>query len=272
MRQLIPAAVLALTAELSAHWETHATLDSLFTYAGAPGTPPDGSKPAKAMAWLRRVNNEASSPLQVLGQIIERYMEEALDPTDRWDKDKIAERDKLLAALAASNLQYLKGGRVVGAMGTPTRTLSEFIQEGDVQSIDQEFERAIQNASVSPREAVSAASNILESVCKVIIAEEGLPMPNKQDLQSVWGVVRKELRIDPSKVEDQDLQTILSGLIAVVHGIGSLRTHASSAHGAGKTPYRLEPRHARLAIHAGHTLALYILESWKKRQAETLAS
>lgn len=265
MHQEIPAAVLALTAELSSERETHATLDSLFTYAGAPGDPPEGSKHAKALAWLRRANKDAQDPLRVLGRILEGYMDEVLDPESRWDKERIEKRQKIVKALAEAELQYIKGGKVTGAMGTPTRTLSEFIRERDLDSIDQEFQRAVQNSTSSPREAVSAASNILESVCKVIIADENLPSPAKQDLQSLWGVVRKHLGMDPSKVEDQDLQQILSGLISVAHGIGALRTHASSAHGAGKASYKLEPRHAHLAIHSAHTLCLFVLESWHKR-------
>ena len=265
MSQEIPAAVLALTAELSAERETHATLDSLFTYAGAPGDPPEGSKQAKALAWLRHTNKQSPEPLRVLGRVLEGYMDEVLDPSNRWDKERMEKRQKIATALAEANLQYVKGGNIAGAMGTPTRALSEFIRERDLESIDQEFQRAVQNATTSPREAVSAASNILESVCKIIIADENIPTPAKQDLQSVWNVVRKHLGLDPSKVEDQDLQQILSGLLSVAHGIGSLRTHASSAHGAGKTPYRLEPRHARLAIHSAHTLCLFLLESWKKR-------
>lgn len=55
-------------------------------------------------------------------------------------------------------------------------------------------------------------------------------------------------------------------MFAVVSGIGALRTHASSAHGAGKRGYKLEPRHARLAVHSAHTLALFILESWEKKR------
>ncbi|MFA5371010.1 MAG: abortive infection family protein [Sideroxydans sp.] len=65
--------------------------------------------------------------------------------------------------------------------------------------------------------------------------------------------------------KDQDLQTVLSGMISIVEGIGALRTHASSAHGAGKKSYKLEPRHARLAIHSAHTVALFILESWQRK-------
>ncbi len=54
-------------------------------------------------------------------------------------------------------------------------------------------------------------------------------------------------------------------LSRLVDGIGALRTHASSAHGAGKKQYKLEPRHARLAIHSAHTVTLFILESWARR-------
>ena len=154
----------------------------------------------------------------------------------------------------------------MGALGAPSRMLADFIKAGDAASIELEFNRALSNVDSNPREAVSAASNILESICKVYIEEEGLEKPAKQDLKPVWTAVRKDLGFDPSLVEDQDLQVILTGLISVVEGVGALRTHASSAHGAGKKAYKLEPRHARLAIHGAHTVALFILESWKKRQ------
>ncbi|MDF3881793.1 abortive infection family protein [Cupriavidus basilensis] len=174
-------------------------------------------------------------------------------------------QQKIRKALARYDLQYARGGLITGTLGTPTRALEEFIKERDIPALDQEFTRALANVDQNPREAVSAASNILESVCKVYIAERGLDMPAKLDLKPVWTVVRKDLGFDPGAVEDQDLQVILTGLFAVVDGIGALRTHASSAHGAGKKQYKLEPRHARLAIHSAHTVTLFILESWAKR-------
>lgn len=92
-------------------------------------------------------------------------------------------------------------------------------------------------------------------------------MPAKQDLQAVWSVVRRHLGFDPGQVEDDDLRAILSGLIATVTGIGALRTHASSAHAPGRKRYRLEPRHARLAIHGAHTVTVFVLETWEARRA-----
>lgn len=267
MRRLIPASVLAICAEIIANRETHASLDNLFIYSGAPGDPPPGSKPAKALAWLRIVNkDESTNPLNVLGKLIEGYMEEPPNPDNHFYAESQKDIERLRTSLSNSELQYIKGGKVQGTLAAPSRTLEQFIKDSDYISIEIEFNRALSNVESNPREAVSAASNILESVCKVYICEEALEMPAKQDLRSVWTIVRKHLGFDPSTVEDGDLQKILSGLITITEGIGSLRTHASSAHGAGKTSYKLEPRHARLAIHSAHTVALFVLETWDKKR------
>ena len=234
MRRNIPGALLAVVAEVVAHKETHATLDNLFIYAGAPGEPPVGSKPAKALAWLRATNKDESvDPLAVAGRIIENYMEAELDPDDVCNVELLKERARISNALAKAKLQYVNGGKIVGSLGAPSKALEDFIKDRDIESIESEFNRALSNVDTNPREAVSAASNILESVCKVYIEEERLEAPTKQDLKSVWFIVRKNLGLDPSVVEDQDLQKILTGLISIVNGIGSLRTHASSARGAG---------------------------------------
>jgi hypothetical protein len=275
MRVAIPTPVIAACAQIMPDRETHHSLDRLFMHAGAPGESPDGSKPVKVQEWLRRINKDESiEPLDVLGRLIEAYMEEPPPEGDPFDDFPPAiETDtqaKLRKALARYDLQYVRGGKITGAVGTPSRSLDDFIREMDVPSLDQEFTRALSNVDGNPREAVSAASNILESVCKVYIAEEGLAMPAKQDLKPVWNVVRKDLGFEPSTVEDQDLQVILTGLFAIVDGIGALRTHASSAHGAGKTSYKLEPRHAKLAIHSAHTVTLFVLESWNRKKQRVL--
>lgn len=268
MRRVIPGPLLSVCAEIAANRESHATLNSLFTYAGAPGEPPAGSKVAKAVEWLRVTNKDESvQPLDVLGKLIENYMDAVLDPNNSWEEERIKDREKIAATLAQCELQYVRGGKIIGSLGAPSRTLEEFIRDRDISSIDLEFNRALSNVDSNPREAVSAASNILESLCKVYIHDEGLEAPAKQDLKPVWTIVRKHLGFDPSQVEDDDLKMILSSLIGIVEGIGALRTHASSAHGAGRKSYRLEPRHARLAIHSAHTVALFVLESWKKRSA-----
>lgn len=268
MRQRIPTPMIAILSDVLPQVETHATIDNLFLYAEAPGDPPPGSKPQKVQEWLRRVNkDESCDPLKILGHLIEGYME--FDELDPYADNKRTAKGKIEAVLSRCELQYVKGGRVIGSIGTPSLTLQDIIRARDLASIHEEFDRALRNVETNPKEAISAACNILESVCKTYIEDEGLEMPKKQDLQPVWNIVRKDLGFDPSIIEDRDLQEILSGLLAVVNGIGALRTHGSSAHGSGRLRYRLQSRHARLAVHAAHTLTAFIIESWDNKHSRT---
>jgi len=246
---------------------------SLFLYSDAPGEPPEGSKPVKVQAWLRRINKKSDNPLEILGKLIETHMEFPEDEDELFfdsgesesDPQKIFKK-KLISILERCNLSYMQGGFISDGSSSPSKSLSELIKNRDIPSIETEFNRALQNVNSEPREAVSAACNILESIFKVYISDENIDSPKKQDLQNVWKVVKNDLGLDPSLVEDNDLKRILSGIFSIVDGIGALRTHASSAHGQGRKIYTIKSRHARLAIHSAHTLALFVLETWDEKR------
>ena len=270
MRRKIPASVLAEVSEVVALAETHTTLESLFIRVGAPAEdPPQGNKTYRSSQWLHRINDdETLDPLEILGRIVEGYMEADCDPDHRFGDVNRARRDPIAKSLARAKLQYVEGGHITTSMGSPSRSLEDLLRARDMAAIDEEFGRALRSVDTSPRDAASAAGNILESLCKIYIDEEHLDMPAKQDLPHVWDAVRKDLGFDPGRVEHNDLREILSGLLATVSGIGKLRTHGSSAHGAGKQTYRLEPRHARLTVHAAHTIVAFVIESWDKKRKD----
>lgn len=275
MRRLIPTPVVALVAQLVSDKESHDSITTMFLYAEASGDSPDGNKVVRATGWLLQTNKQHAEPLAVLGRIICKYMElPEVAPDYEHDeffeepKDQVKLRDtvrKIEAALAKNGLQYRTGGHITDGGLAPSKGLRELIHGRDVPAIHREFDRAMENVEAKPREAVSAAANILESIFKVYIEDNGLTMPDKQDLQPVFKVVRAHLGLDPANLGDRDLQTIITGLFSVVDGIGALRTHASSAHSEGRRGYKLEPRHARLAINAAHSVAMFILETWDAR-------
>lgn len=273
MRKDIPAPVIAVLSSNLSVLETSVSLDNLFLYADAPGEPPEGSKPVKVQAWLRRINKESDEPLKVLGKLIETYMELPKQEEEEvllWGinvtNHKKEFKEKLESIFAQCNLTYINGGIVSDGSSAPSRSLSDLIKGRDIPSIEAEFTRALANVNSEPRESVSAACNILESIFKVYIADEQLEQPQKQDLQNVWKVVRGDLDFDPKLVQDDDLKRVLSGILSIVDGIGAFRTHASSAHGEGRVMYKLKPRHARLAIHSAHTIAMFVLETWDEKR------
>ena len=273
MKKKIPIPIVAILSEHLPEIESHASLDNLFGYADAPGESPEGSKPTKITAWLHRINKESEFPLMILGKLLERYMELPDEPkvkNNYWNPDASSLKNDFKVILSNNltrcNLTYITGGIISDGSSAPSKSLSTLIKGRDIPSIELEFNRALENVNSEPREAVSAACNILESIFKVYISDENLPMPKKQDLQGVWKVVRANLGFDTKLVQDDDLKKVLSGVLSVVDGIGAFRTHASSAHGEGRKLYNLKPRHAKLTINAAHTVALFVLETWDEKR------
>lgn len=247
----------------------HRTLEALFYGAGAVGDVPEGNCVTKCQAWLKRMHTEVSAPAAVLGKILEEFME-----VDRVFKQEEQEagRKRINEVLARFGLSYHQGGLILGAANAlPTKSLNQVLKARDLAGVDREFERALANVETDPPAAITAACSILESLFKFYIEDNDVETPADQSLKPLWKAASKHLGLDPAAIEDDDVKKVLSGLNSVVDGIGSLRTHTGSAHGRGRQAYRLQARHARLAVHASHTLVGFFIETWDERKRRATA-
>jgi Abortive infection C-terminus len=259
---------MAVVSDVIAGRYTHSEIDNLMESAGIElAMLPGGNKQVKTRAWLLCANRTASDPLSVLGRVLIELMEV---PDSNWTRDlEVIEpqRARVWKALSSYGLAYMKGGFITTMGATPiSRTLQDIIRARDLYGLQTEFDRIHENVESDPASAVTASCALLESLFRTYIEDEKLEMPSEQSIKPLWKVIRKDLNLDPAIVDDDDLRAILSGLAAIVEGTGSLRTHKGSAHGRGKTTYKLKPRHARLAAHAAFTLASFVLEAWAERR------
>jgi hypothetical protein len=254
---------------IGGYYYSHRQLNNLFWECGAPGDPPVGNCCEKVRQWLLRTDDDPTTDgFSLLGKILEDYMERD-DPSGVSLDSQQKGRQRIKDAFARYGLSYHQGGRILGAnVGPPAHSLEDILRKGNFVEINVEFDRAIANIETNPRDSITAACTILESLCKVYIEDEGLEPPSKQTVKPLWGVVQRHLHLDPSSLQDKDLTQILSGLTSIVDGIGSLRTHTGSAHGRGRKSYKPSPRHARLAVNAAHTLTTFLLETWTARKTE----
>ena len=248
----------------------------MFMMAGFPGEPPVGSKIVKCQAWLRLANRDCDDALAMFGRLIAEFMD--TDVATRgtfWvpvepGKDP---RAPLRAAIEREGLSYQRGGYLAGgALRGPSKSLAERLAKNGSRALETEYQRAYSQVESDPPAAVTAACAILETVCKTYLETEGHPLPSKQFLGSLWSETSGHLGLSPKAVADLDLKRILSGLSSIADGVAALRTHKGSAHGHADNPadvkaYRLAPRHARLAVHAAHTMAMFVLETWETRKA-----
>jgi hypothetical protein len=256
---------------IGGYYYHHHTLNSVFYDAGAVGDVPEGNCQKKVTDWLIREGRaNPNFAISILGKVIEEFMDGDM-PRNSNDKQK--DRQRLEAALAKYGLAYGVGGRIYGASVTvPSRSLGEKLRELSISEIDEEFARALRTVDADPPAAVTAACAIVESLCKAYIAEHDLTPPTSPTVKPLWAVVSKDLRLSPESVKDDDLKRILTGLSSIVDGVGAFRTHAGSAHGQGPTLYKAAPRHARLTVHAAHTLCLFVIETWQERKRTKGAS
>jgi len=262
----IPTPVIAVVGEvIGNYYYDHTRLNTLFMECDAPGEPPKGNCVKKCQLWLKRCNDDPDvNAFSVLGKVIENFME--TDVGIEYEI-RLKGRKRVKKILAKYGLSYHQGGQIIGAEALlPSRSLKEILASRDLTAVEIEFQRAIEKVESDHATGITAACSMIESLCKVYIEDENLKMPKKKEIMELWKVVRKNLGFDPRQVEDQDIIKILSSLASVADGIGALRTHTSSAHGRGRRPYKLEPRHARLSIHAACSLVAFVIETWEARR------
>jgi len=261
----IPNSVIGAVADvLGSYYYSHSRLNTLFMESGAPGDPPEGNCVNKCVSWLRRCNQDFSAnPIEILGRVIQEFMDKDFD---EWDERWSPEQKRIRNVLARNGLTYQLNGIVLKSGASPSsKTLAEILRTGDFAAIDSEFERALNSVETDPPSGITAASSLIEAICKTYIGEHNLQLPQKQNIRDLWRVVRDDLGFNPASISDDDLKRILSGLSSIIDGVGSLRTHAGSAHGRGPDSPILGAHEARLAINAAHSLSVFIMEVWASK-------
>ncbi len=114
----------------------------------------------------------------------------------------------------------------------------------------------------NPDAAITKASSLIESVCKHIIHDVGAQLPTNQDIQGLYKVASKCLKLDPGSQADADLRGLCGGLNTVTNSVGSLRTHFGDAHGRGPEQKALAAAHAQLSVSAAGAVSTFLMERW----------
>jgi hypothetical protein len=279
----IPGPVMAVAVDVLTETYTWAQLDVLFAGAGAPGDSPLGSsKAARSIAWLRRVNVEMpDAALDFLGRLLHNFMEEVLSGEESWTdalegfvphpaNERDQRRARMKLALERAGLSYIRGGFVSqGGAHVVVRQLHDHIRSRDLPAVEAELEGLAQRAATHPRDALSAAANIVEAVLGEMVAAYGLTPPANRTLNTMWTTLKPAINADPEIMPDPDLRKIVGAMAALVDGLQGLRDDKSRAHAMRPElarAYRIKPRHARLAVNAALALVVFLLEVWEAKR------
>ena len=130
------------------------------------------------------------------------------------------------------------------------------------------MESSIEN---SPHISIGLAKELIETCCKSIFEDKNISYDKNWDLPKLMKETTKLLKLTPEDIPNEakaasSIKQILGSLSSVVQGIGEIRNEYGSGHGKDGKFKGLQPRHAKLAVGASTTLAIYLLETHEIRK------
>ena len=117
-----------------------------------------------------------------------------------------------------------------------------------------------------PALAIGTAKELVETCCKTILAERGKPVAGTPDVSTLTKDTFKELKLVPDHIPDATrgadiIRRLLSNLGTIGNNLAELRNLYGTGHGKHGKSTGLNARHAKLAVGAAGTLAVFLFET-----------
>ena len=117
-----------------------------------------------------------------------------------------------------------------------------------------------------PDVAIGTAKEFVETVCKTILAERKIVYDPNETMPRLVKQVASVLELISPEIENRSKATetvkrLLSNLSSVSDGLAELRNLHGTGHGKAANTIGLKERHARLAVGAATSLAVFLVET-----------
>lgn len=157
-------------------------------------------------------------------------------------------------------LTFLETGR-----GAADATITNGLDAYDAPAVQAFWLKALERRTTDPDGAVTAASTLLEAVCKHIIEDSGTHWEEKWNVPKLYSEAARVLKLAPSQHQEEVFKTILGNCQSIVQSIGSLRNKGGDAHAGGRSRVPYKSRHAALTVNLAGSMALFLIETWRAR-------
>ncbi len=240
--------------------------------------------------WQHRINNPGDWPnnwiftdkrfnlLNCDDSIFLRFLCEMIHPIVRQNTSEIAKLIQLFNInLQEDNYEIIEITRISGKSiyaGRQRIMGKDFIlnktellkDKFNAEYVSQQINLMVSSIENAPHIAIGTAKELIETCCKSILLDRGKDINSKWDLLDLAKETNKELQLLPKdipqdKKASDTIKSILGSLINVVQGISELRNKYGGGHGKDPGFKGLSPRHAKLAVGAATTLAIFLLET-----------
>jgi hypothetical protein len=149
------------------------------------------------------------------------------------------------------------------------RTVATALDAGYITQQITRMESAVES---DPELAVGTAKEFVETVCKTILHERGVAYSEGEDFPKLVRMTLKELKLAPDDIPNhakasETIRILLQNFATIANGLAELRNPYGTGHGKEARSKGLRARHARLAVGAASTLAVFLFETHMERAA-----
>lgn len=243
--------------------------------------------------WQHRVNNydweddwvftdARFNLMRTDDEVFLRFLCEMLHPVVRSDPEEVERlKQSFNEFLRKDGYEIVERTRLSGRpvfaarIYTPTgKTSLQSIREAfdgtDASYVLQQITRMEAAINSDPDLAIGTAKELIETCCKTILKERGAEVTGNPDLSQLVKQTARVLALTPEDIPDDSkavdtIRRLLSNLATITQGIAELRNYYGTGHGKAATTKGLQPRHAKLAVGAASTLAVFLLETHQVR-------
>ena len=158
-------------------------------------------------------------------------------------------------------------GRYIGVETSPgINVIKQTFLGTDASYVSQQITRMETAVNLDPELAIGTAKELVETCCKTILTETSTPYTKGDDLPKLVKLTVKQLSLTPLDIPEEakasdTIKRLLSNLASITQGVAELRNHYGTGHGKLSSNKGLQPRHAKLAVGAASTLAVFLLET-----------
>ncbi len=162
-------------------------------------------------------------------------------------------------------------GRYIGSPTVPGITSAReslaLMDPGYVAQQVTRMEAAVLN---DPALAIGTAKELVETCCKTILQERGVPFAKDADIPQLVKLTSQTLELTPADIPDSVaasdmIKRLLGNLAMVGYGIAEIRNKYGTGHGKTSGTKGLQTRHAKLIVGAASTLAVFLVETHQER-------
>ena len=206
---------------------------------------------------IHPIVREASADVNRLVQIFNDNLKE--DNFEIVEKSRISGKPIFVGRLKITGKDSIK------------KKTSDIMQLLDAEYVGKQINLMESSIEYTPHISIGLAKELIETCCKSIFEERDKSYDKKWDLSKLMKETTKLLKLTPNDIPNEakaasSIKQILGSLSSVVQGLGEIRNEYGSGHGKNGKFKGLQPRHAKLAVGAASTLAIFLLETHKIRK------